>query len=136
MVNTETLEEYEGQASLNQDYVPKLSHWIQKKKFKCTPSAQQDALKLQVDLFGFDLKKKEKTDIQKVNEEVAKLQEDKLMIDKEMKLFNFYFFNYWREQTKEYVRQMPTPIISADQLYFFMEGSGHVEQPVNAVEGN
>ena len=53
----------------------------------------QDLLLLQVDIFKFWLKKIDKSDIEKIKEEMEALKQERLMIDREIKLFNFQFFS-------------------------------------------
>jgi len=78
-----------------QEYLPKLIKWINKKKFKCQVikgEQGREELELEVEIFKYKLNKKNKTDFDKVREEMRNLKNDKLSIDREMKLFNFYFF--------------------------------------------
>jgi hypothetical protein len=39
------------------------------------------------------LKKIEKSDMEKIREEMEALKQERLMIDREMKLFNYHFFS-------------------------------------------
>ncbi len=36
ILNTESLDEYEGETNFNVDYMPKLNHWISKKRYRIT----------------------------------------------------------------------------------------------------
>ena len=67
----------------------------------------------------------------KVQKEMKALQMDWLSIDKELKLFNFYFFNHWRgEASRDAVRAQGCPIVASEDLFYVISGVGHVEQPV------
>lgn len=103
VTNMDSLDEYEGISLVNNDYMPKLQSWIQKKKYSCTENYHTGAatghedhesiLSLQVDIFKFMLKKLDKSDMDKIKEEMDCLKQERLMIDREMKLFNFHFFS-------------------------------------------
>jgi hypothetical protein len=103
VTNLDTLDEFEGNDLVNTDYLPKLQSWIQKKKYACNenyktgPSTgheeDESILQLQVDIFNFGLRKIEKSDMDKIKEEMEALKHERLMIDREMKLFNFHFFS-------------------------------------------
>jgi hypothetical protein len=65
-INTATLEEYEGETSFDAEFMPKLNHWISKKRFKVSDD-KDDEIGLKVsDMFDFALKKKAKSDVQKI----------------------------------------------------------------------
>jgi hypothetical protein len=36
ILNSDTLEEYEGETKFNVDFMPKLNHWISKKRYRIT----------------------------------------------------------------------------------------------------
>lgn len=70
---------------------------MNKKKYSCTEKYSdghetEDSLQLQVDIFKFALKKIDKSDMEKIKEEMEALKQERIMIDREMKLFNFHFF--------------------------------------------
>jgi len=48
-----------------------------------------------------------------------------------MKLFQNYFFSYWRESARETIKTSDQPIINCEQLYFRINASGFVDQPNN-----
>jgi hypothetical protein len=62
---------YEGQAAICTDYLPKLNSWINKKRFKCTKTADEKGVDLNVgNMFEFDLKKVETNQIDLVKEQM------------------------------------------------------------------
>lgn len=101
VTNLDSLDEYEGVSTVNNDYLPKLQSWVNKKKYSCTEKYSEygqqvesdDLLQLQVDIFKFWLKKIDKSDMEKIKEEMEALKQERIMIDREMKLFNFHFFS-------------------------------------------
>ena len=154
VTNNDTLDEYEGQSLVNNDYMPKLQSWIQKKKFSCTENYRTGAhtghedhesvLELQVDIFKFGLKKIEKSDMDKIKEEMEALKHERLMIDREMKLFNFHFFSTHAKDNKPHAYGMNNlnqqfggfgvnsaanhgTIFSVEQLYHVIPCTGVVE---------
>lgn len=134
VVNTTTLEEYEGEANFDTEFMPKLNHWISKKRFKVNDD-HDDEIGLKVsNMFDFTLKKKPKSDVQKIAEEVEKLQAERLEIDKEMKLLQNYFFGFWRESARESIKAAGTPIVDCEQLYFKVTATGHAEQIMRDLE--
>lgn len=48
------------------------------------------------------LKKIDKSDMEKIREEMDALKQERLMIDREMKLFNFHFFSSHTKENKGY----------------------------------
>lgn len=142
VTNLETLDEFEGNHAINTDYLPKLQSWINKKKYQCLeqyPTADDDLLlQLQVDIFKFMLKKIEKSDMEKIKEEMEALKQERLMIDREMKLFNYHFFTMvGRDHTQHKGQIFPnvnqgfnlghTTIFSVEQLYHQFQGQGVIE---------
>ena len=110
--------------------MPKLQKWIGKKQFQVT-EAEDGSRSVKVsEMFDFKVEKREKTDAEKVEAELKALQNGRIEIDKEMKLFNFYFFNHWRgDNSRDAVRCQGIPLINSEDLYFSMEGQGYVEHP-------
>lgn len=51
-----------------------------------------------------------------------------------MKLFQNYFFSFWRESAREGIKASDTPIVDCEQLYFKITASGFVDQPVREAE--
>jgi hypothetical protein len=150
VTNNDTLDEYEGQSLVNNDYMPKLQSWIQKKKFSCTENYRtghedhESILELQVDIFKFALRKIEKSDMEKIREEMESLKQERLMIDREMKLFNFHFFSSHTKDSKSHSYGMNNlnhqfggfgvngqanhgTIFSVEQLYHVIPCQGIVE---------
>ena len=79
-------------------------------------------------MFDFKVEKVEKSDAEKVEIEMKALQEGSVAIDRELKLFNFYFFNHWRgDNSRDAVRCQGSPLINVEDLYYSMDGTGHVE---------
>lgn len=76
-VNQDTLDEYEITQQVNADYTQKLVRWINKKKYWCAETEGagapegEEALEMRVDeVFNFRLKKKAKTELDKVKEQM------------------------------------------------------------------
>jgi hypothetical protein len=90
---------------VNADYTQKLVGWIGKKKYQCVetdgdsaPDCDGGALDMRIDdVFNFRLKKKAKSELDKVKEQMKILKQDRTYIDMQMKLQNLYFFCFWRD---------------------------------------
>lgn len=101
-VDHDTFDEYELTQPVNTEYTQKISKWISSGKYQCGDSTSEGELSLRLgDVFDFRLKKRAKTDIEKVKEQMKGLKEDRSKIDRQMKLFNMYFFCFWKEQQRE-----------------------------------
>jgi hypothetical protein len=82
----DTLQQFNNQAHLDFDYIPKMQKWIDQKKFTCTE--ELDDLHLQVgSLFTFTLPKSTKSDAELVREELRDLKREKLLLMRDFKLF-------------------------------------------------
>lgn len=129
IVDTKTLDEFEGSADFSADHFGKLQQWISKKRFHVSPGESgDDQARMEVgDMFEFGLAKKPKSDLVKIQEEVEKLRSERVEIDKEMKLMQHYFFTHWRETAREGIRG--TPITMAEQLYYCLSATGAVDAP-------
>lgn len=46
VTNLDSLDEYEGISIVNNDYLPKLQSWINKKKYSCTENISNDNQKM------------------------------------------------------------------------------------------
>ena len=80
------------------------------------------------DVFNFRLKKRAKTELDKVKEQMRILKQDKSQIDMQMKLQNLYFFCFWKDQQREPLLKnhlQMNPLTDITQLYFNLEGVGH-----------
>ncbi|CDW89509.1 UNKNOWN [Stylonychia lemnae] len=118
------------------DYFSKLQHWVTKNKYQCFQQSAED-LFLKVDIFDFSLKRKVKSDLDKVKEEMNQLKQDKVKQDLKIKMFNMQFFCYWRDQQKDLIQRIHfdnTMIQDISQLYFTIEGNGFCFQGQNAVQ--
>ena len=61
---TETQDEYRGQAFLNSQYLDKCQRWVSKGKFECITMNNNTEMELKVQIFKFQLKRDEKTDLE------------------------------------------------------------------------
>ena len=102
----------------------------------------EEGLQLQVDIFKFYLKKIEKSDMEKIKEEMEALKLERLQIDREMKLFNFYFFSMTNKESSHksglgpnsfnsmnfgYGSQNGHTIFGVEQLFYCIKAQGIVE---------
>ena len=53
--NTETLDEFDGSAYLNPNYLEKVQRWVRKNKFACTALNNGLEMELKVEIFKFHL---------------------------------------------------------------------------------
>eukprot|EP00347_Sterkiella_histriomuscorum_P008913 403343265 len=135
VLNTETLDEFECSRQFDNDYLDKLQHWISKNKYQCFQPAHNDItqvvddehLFLKVDIFDFALRRKQKSDLDKIKEEMALLKQDKLQQDLKVKMFNMQFFCNWKDQLGGFIQGTHLNnnyIQDISQLYFILEGVG------------
>ena len=98
--NNDTLEQFTNQAYLDTDYLPKMQKWIDRNKFVC--SEELDDLQLTVGtIFAFNLSKSSKSDAEVVKEELRDLKREKVLLMRDFKLFQHYFFNFWKEKARD-----------------------------------
>ena len=69
--NSETLDEYQGQALLNPAYMDKVQRWVRKGKFNCIGTNNDLELELRIEIFKFHLSKQPKSDIDLLKQEIA-----------------------------------------------------------------
>ncbi|CDW88142.1 UNKNOWN [Stylonychia lemnae] len=102
--NTSTYEEYTFKTTYNQEYVDKLQKWISKKRYTCKPVIASNKINLQaqdsveylhlvIKIFTFTLKKVSRNDMDILKDEFKVLKEQDIQLQKEMRLFNYQFFN-------------------------------------------
>lgn len=80
------------------------------------------------EVFSFRLKKRSKTELDKVKEQMKVLKQDRTTIDMQMKLQNLYFFCFWKDQQREPLLKnhlQMNPLTDITQLYYTLEGVGH-----------
>jgi hypothetical protein len=94
--DNQNLDEYKSQQfPVDSDHLPKINRWISRRKFNITPSENADELLLNLgDLFNYQLKKEEKTDMQKIREMMRQINDQKTEFDSKQKLFEYAFFNH------------------------------------------
>ena len=62
--------------------------------------------------------------------ELRALEAGSVEIDKELKLFNFYFFNHWRgDSVRDNVRSQGYPLVNAEDMFYVMDGIANIEYP-------
>jgi len=103
--NNYNLEEFSSKTHIEPDYIPKLQKWIEKNKFVCEETI--DDIKLNVQIFNFELKKTLKTDTQILHEEMAEIKTENVQLMRDMKLFQHYFFNFWKERCRDNLLERP-----------------------------
>ena len=113
------------------DYIPKLQKWIERKKYKC--DEEMDDLELQIgSLFTFTLPKSSKSDAEVVREELRQLKQEKMSLMRDFKLFQHYFFNFWKESSRETLLDkdylVESIVESPQNLYNICDGHAFVEE--------
>lgn len=103
--NVDNLEEFSLKTNIEPDYVPKLQKWIEKNKFTCEETI--DDVKLKVQIFNFSLRKTGKTDTEVIREEMVDIKKENVALMRDMKLFQHYFFNFWKERSREGLLERP-----------------------------
>lgn len=115
--------------NIEPDYIPKLQKWIDKNKYKVEETIED--IKLKVQIFSFSLKKSHKADTQVIREEMAEIKKDNMLIMRDIKLFYHYFFNFWKERSRDNLLErtylVENIIESPQNLYNMCEGVGYVE---------
>lgn len=111
------------------EYIPKLQKWIEKNKFTCEETI--DDVKLKVQIFNFSLNKTPKTDTEVIRDEMTDIKKENVALMRDMKLFQHYFFNFWKERSREGLLERPylveNIVESPQNLYNICEGVGYVE---------
>jgi len=93
----DTLREYEGQVNLDPTYSEKLTEWIQKRRYNLIEQAKEDQMLLKVDIFSFPLTLKKDDSAQKILEELSVVKKERSDIMRDIKLFNFFFYNVFND---------------------------------------
>lgn len=99
----ETLREYEASVYLDPTFQPKLVDWIEKRRYHLQEQATEDKMLLKVDIFSFNLALQKNDSPQKMIAELSIVKAERTSIIKDIKLFNFFFFNVFNEQ--EYLKR-------------------------------
>lgn len=127
--NSDNLDEFTVKTYIEPEYIPKLQKWIEKNKFICEETI--DDIKLHVQIFNFKLRKSNKTEVQVLKEEINDIKSENTSLMRDMKLFQHYFFNFWKERSREVLLERPylvdNIIESPQNLYNICEGVGYVE---------
>lgn len=103
--NVDNLDEFSSKTFIQPEYIPKLQKWIEKNKFKCEETI--DDVKLKVQIFDFNLKKSEKTDTEVIRDEMNDIKKENMVLMRDMKLFQHYFFNFWKERSRDSLLERP-----------------------------
>ena len=103
--NADNLEEFSLKTHIEPDYLPKLQKWIEKNKFTCEETI--DDVKLKVQIFNFSLSKTPKTDTEVIREEMVDIKKENVALMRDMKLFQHYFFNFWKERSRDGLLERP-----------------------------
>lgn len=114
-----------------------MQKWIEKQKFSCDESLED--LHLQVQIFNFRLAKSEKTDAELVREELKELKREKVALMKDFKLFQHYFFSFWREKARDSLLErdylLEQIVESPQNLFNICEGLAFSEEDVDFGSG-
>ena len=129
--NVDTLQQFTNQAHFDLDYIPKLQKWIDQKKFRC--DEEMEDLQLQIGaIFSFTLPKSTKSDAELVREELRQLKREKLLLMRDFKLFQHYFFNFWRERSRDTLLDkdylLDSIVESPQNLYNICDGLAFVDE--------
>ena len=98
--NNDTLQQFSNQAYLDLDYLPKMQKWIERQKYTCDEELEDLQLTVGT-IFNFSLAKSTKTDTEIVREELRELKREKVLLMRDQKLFQHYFFNFWRDKSRD-----------------------------------
>ena len=58
-------------------------------------------MELRVQIFKFQLKKIEKSDIESLKQEICRMKKDNEQLKGELKLFRYYFLHLWRDKFRK-----------------------------------
>ncbi|CDW88536.1 UNKNOWN [Stylonychia lemnae] len=126
--NTDTLDEYRGQAYLNTAFNEKMNRWIKKGKYQCKMFNNNAELELRVEIFKFMLKKVPKTEVELLKQELCMMRKENQRIKGEQKLFRYYFLNMWKDRSRQFFYDKPEMrmelLESSQNLYDQSEATG------------
>ena len=129
--NTQNLDEYEAKVFFDPNYIPKLQKWVNQEKYEIEQD-HKTMLVLSIGVSTFYLKKNNKTDLELIKSEINDLKKKGDEALKQIKLFQYYFLNFWKEKyrdlfkAKEYI--CGPCIDSSQNLYNLTDGIGYVEE--------
>ncbi|CAI2377291.1 unnamed protein product [Moneuplotes crassus] len=129
--NQDNLDEYEVKTDFNPEHFLKLQKWTNNGKYEIE-EVNKNMIKLTIEVCTFYLKKNNKTNNQLIRGEITDLKKSSDTILRDIKLFNYYFLNHWKEKyrimmkEKEFIR---SPCIDNPQnLYNLTDGVGFSEE--------
>jgi len=129
--NIDTLDEYLATTSLDAAYLPKVEKWLHQKKYSCEERAKELTLSVN-GCFVFQLKRSSKSDSELIREELQAIKREKQLIMRDLKLFNYYFYSFWKEKFREHLLERDylceTIVDSPQNLYNICEGLAIVEE--------
>ena len=83
-------------------------------------------------IFAFTLSKSSKTDAEVVKEELRDLKREKVLLMRDFKLFQHYFFNFWKEKARDTLLDkdylLDSIVESPQNLYNICEGYSFVDE--------
>lgn len=92
------LNEFSALVPFEKIYLPKLIQWIGKRRFQVVEQAREDTILLRVDMFSFELKLKHSgAELAAMLKELRNVRAERSTIMKDIKLFNYFFFNVYNE---------------------------------------
>lgn len=97
--DNQNLNEFSAHVAFEMDYLPKLIDWIGKRRYQVIEQAREDTILLRVDMFSFELKLKHSgEELAAMLKELRNVRAERETIMKDIKLFNYFFFNIFNEQ--------------------------------------
>ena len=129
--NVDTLQQYTTTAHMDLDFIPKIQKWVGRQKYVC--DEQMDDLQISIgSIFNFTLQRSTKSDAELVKEELADLKREKVSLMRDFKLFQHYFFSFWKEKSRDTLLErsylMDQIVESPQNLYNICEGIAYVDE--------
>ncbi len=111
--------------------MPKVLKWVSKQKFEIEELFNDCHLTI-ANVFDFKIPKSQRPDTDIIREELCELKKEKQTIMRDQKLFEHYFFNFWKEKAREMLLEkaylMDSIVESPVNLYNICEGVAFNEE--------
>ena len=98
--DTENMNEYVARVAFDEQYLAKLVEWVHKSRYSLVESAMEDHITLKVDIFTFSLQLRNVSDemaARSLLHELKRVKTEREQLLKDIKLFNYFFFNVFNE---------------------------------------
>lgn len=95
-------------------------------------------MELKVQIFKFNLKKEEKTDLETLKQEICAMRKDNERLKGELKLFRYYFLHLWRDKCRKEINQQENQefrhslIQNSSKLYDSVNANGLILEEFGA----